>query len=402
MKRAYNINWNKRALKSIAHGALTNSKRASTFVEGVYPSHVQAAYKCYLVDVDGNKYIDYICALGTNFFGYANPEITRAVTQALQTGGPVFSFGSAEEVKLAEKMKEVFPFLDRVRFLKSGSEGCTAAIRIARAFTGRKKVLQQGYSGWHDQFVSLTPPAHGVVDTFNIEKLGEIHNPDQVAAIILEPIITDTSDKRIHFLQLLRDLCTKAGIILIFDETITAYRFPEYSVAKHLNILPDLWIGGKALAGGLSLSVVGGRRDIMESDYFVSSTWAGDRLSCAAALEAITLSHGDYRPEDLWRMGQDFKDKFNSISEEVQIEGYPTRGVFKYKSEGYKALFMQELCKAGVLIGPTWFYNKHLHVEMENVCSIAKAVDKKIKAGECRLEGKPPQSPFAERVRGHD
>jgi acetylornithine/succinyldiaminopimelate/putrescine aminotransferase len=137
----------------------------------------------------------------------------------------------------------------------------------------------------------------------------------------------------------------------------------------------------------------------MESDYFVSSTWSGDRLACAAALESIRLSHNDFRPEDLWVLGQEFLDKFNEIDKEVQIEGYPTRGVFKYKSDDFKALYMQELCKAGVLIGPSWFYNKHLHLEMDNVLAISKAVIKKIKEGSVKLEGKPPRSPFAERVR---
>jgi glutamate-1-semialdehyde aminotransferase len=394
-----NINMNKRALESIAHGALTNSKRPSTFVEGVYPSHISQAFKCYLHDVDGNRYIDFVCGLGTNLFGYANPEICRSVTRALQSGNSVYSLASREEVEYAEKVKEIFPFIERLRFLKTGSEGCSAAVRIARAFTGRDRVLQQGYSGWHDQFVSLTPPAKGIVDNFNIETLEDIREPEQIAAIILEPVITSMSSERVVFLQALRELCTKAGIVLIFDETITAYRFPEYSVAKYLNILPDLWIGGKAVGGGLPISIVGGRKGVMEADYFVSSTWGGDRLACVAGLTAIDLIYNDFKVDELWTLGRQFLDNFNSISEEVKIEGYPTRGVFKYKSESYKALFMQELCKAGVLIGPSWFYNKHLHVEMDNVLSIVKTVDKKIKAGEVRLEGKPPQSPFAERVR---
>lgn len=402
MRRLKNTYWNKRALESIAHGALTNSKRTATFVEGVYPSHIREAFKCYLTDVDGNQFIDYICGLGTNLFGYANPEICRAVTHTLQSGGCVYSLGSIEEVELAEKLKEVFPFLDRVRFLKSGSEGCSAAVRIARAFTGRDVIMSEGYHGWHDEFVRLTPPAKGVPKLRYRDSLVERMNYPigiDVAAVIIEPIITDMSEERIKLLRFIREECDKYDILLIFDETITAYRFPEYSVAKHLNILPDLWIGGKAIAGGLPLSVVGGRRDVMEADYFVSSTWAGDRLACAAGLEAVRLSHNDFRPEELWTLGQEFLDKFNAITQEVQIIGYSTRGIFKYQNEAYKTLFMQEMVKAGVLLGPSWFYNKHLHQEMENVLSITKAVHKKIQAGEVRIEGKPPQSPFAERVR---
>jgi glutamate-1-semialdehyde 2,1-aminomutase len=355
-------------------------------------------FKCYLTDVDGNKYIDYICGLGTNLFGYANPEICRAVTKVLQTGGSVFSLAGREEVELAEKLKGVFPFIDKMRFLKSGSEGCSAAVRIARAFTGRRVILSEGYHGWHDEFVSLTPPAVGVCGSGYVRPYAE-EWISMAAAVIVEPVITDLSDERARWLTRLREKCTKHGTILIFDETITAYRFPEYCVANYLNIYPDIWIGGKAIAGGLPLSVVGGTKDVMESDYFVSSTWGGDRVSCAAALEAFWLSHNDFRPEDLWTLGQEFLDKFNAIDEEVQIEGYPTRGIFKYKSDTFKALYMQELCKAGVLIGPSWFYNRHLHMEMENVLSISKATIKKIKEGQVSLEGKPPRSPFAEKVR---
>jgi glutamate-1-semialdehyde aminotransferase len=403
LKRYENIHWNKRALESIAHGALTNSKRTASFVEGVYPSHIKSAFKCYVKDVDGNHYIDYICGLGTNLFGYANPDICRTVNQVLQTGSSVFSLGSTEEVELAEKIKEVFPFIDRMRFLKSGSEGCSAAVRMARAFTGRDFVVSEGYHGWHDGFVSLTPPARGIPPScgYGLTSIKDFAPADDVAAVIIEPIITDMSDARIKWLTDLRELCTKKGIVLIFDETITAYRFPEYCVANYLNIYPDIWIGGKAIAGGLALSIVGGRKDVLESDYFVSSTWAGDRVGCAAGLEAVRLSHNDFRPEDLWVLGQEFTDKFNRVDEEVQLEGYPTRGVFKYKSDTFKALYMQELCKAGVLIGPSWFYNKYLHMEMDNVLSISKAAIKKIKEGSVKLEGNHPRSPFAEKVRKH-
>ena len=380
---------------------MTNSKRSRCFIEGVYPTHISHGFKCYLYDVDDNKYIDYICALGTNYFGYANPEITRAVHKAMIDGGSVFSLGSVEEVILAEKLKEVFPFIDKMRFLKTGSEGCSAAVRIARAYTGKEVILAQGYNGWHDQFIKRTPPALGAIEgnvyEFSPENL-EKHN-DNIAAIILEPIITDHSEGRLFWLSRLKEMCDKRKILLIFDETITAYRFPQFCAAKQYNIYPDIWIGGKALGGGLPLSVVGGRKAVMKSDYFVSSTWAGDRLAIAAALKGVELSHSLFRPSELWDMGSRFLELFNAICDQVQIVGYPTRGVFKYKAPNFKALYMQEMCKAGVLIGPTWFYNKHLHTEMENVLSISKMVIKKIKNGECRLEGSMPQSPFAEKVR---
>ena len=197
----------------------------------------------------------------------------------------------------------------------------------------------------------------------------------------------------------MREWCDQTGTLLIFDETITAYRFHGHSVTRFFNIIPDLWIGGKAVGGGLPLSVIGGRKDVMEADYFVSSTWAGDRMALAAGCEAIDLLHGDFSTDTLWHFGDEFIEKFNAISTQVQIVGYPTRGVFEYIGPQFKHLFMQEMCRAGVLIGPSWFYNKFLHDEMQNVLSIARAVVKKILSGRVALEGRGPVSPFAEKQR---
>jgi glutamate-1-semialdehyde aminotransferase len=394
--------WQQREDDSIAHGALTNSKRPESFVKNVYPTHIKHANKCYLTTVDDERYIDLICGLGTNYYGYGNQEITNAVGMMMKSGGSVYSLSSKQEVAFAERMKGTFPFLERVRFLKSGSEGCSAAVRIARAFTGRDRVYQQGYSGWHDQFVGLTPPAKGVptpqYEDGHMFKLEGFYD-SCAAAYILEPIITELSDERKEFLNSLREHCTKTGAILIFDETITAVRYKNRSVAQTYNILPDLWVAGKALCGGLPMSVVGGRADIMEADYFVSSTWAGDRLACAAGLAACDLSDTTFKSEDLWAAGEIFMEEFNALDENVQLVGYPTRGIFQYKNETFKALFMQEMCKAKILIGPSWFYNKWLNVEKDNIVSVARAVIKKILDQRCRLEGKPPKSPFAQKVR---
>jgi glutamate-1-semialdehyde aminotransferase len=400
------IEANKRASQSIAHGALTNSKRPSTFVKGVYPTHIKSGSKCYLTDVDGNKYIDYICGLGTNLFGYSNNEIRQSVRSALEEGGVVYSLSSIDEVNYAETLKSAFPFLERVRFLKDGSSGCTAAIKMARAFTGRKYVMSEGYHGWHDDFVQLTKPAKGVIkDTFTVNLNDNVNERflENVAAVIVEPVILDASTKRQVWLQKLREKCTKSGTVLIYDETITAFRFPQYCVARHFNVLPDLWIAGKALAGGFPISVIGGRQDVMESDYFVSSTWAGDRVAIAAGMAANRLIHTDFfNPESLWLYGSEFCEKFNQLSKYVKIEGYPTRGRFDYSVRFFQSLFMQEMALAGVLIGPSWFYNIFLHQEMENVLDIAKTIIKKIQNGNVKLKGIPPVSPFAERVRNAD
>ena len=401
MKRYENDIMQQMADDAIAHGALTNSKRPSCFVKGVYPTHMKRGLRSYLYDADGNRYIDLVCGLGTNYFGYNNQKINQAVTSSMNSGGSVFSLASCEEVNYAQRLKGVFPFLERVRFLKSGSEGCSAAVRIARAFTGRELVLTEGYHGWHDLFVSLTPPAVGIPHHEMIEQIqSDFSNLDGAACVIIEPIITNDSMMRIEWLHRLRDACNKFGVVLIFDECITAVRYKSKSVVQAYNIIPDLWIAGKALGGGLPISVVGGKREVMESDYFISSTWAGDRLSFSAGLAAIDLMHtSTYDADTVYGFGEEFKTKFNALSRMVQIDGYGTRGTFRYSSDVIKALFMQEMVIAGVLIGPSWFYNRWHKDEEDNILSIASSVMRKIIDGKAYLKGEMPKSPFAERVR---
>jgi len=393
------IDMQKRARNCIAQGALTNSKREECFVKGVYPTHAKYAYKCYLRDADDRKYVDYICGLGTNWFGYGNYEIANVVHRAASEGA-VFSLASDIEVLFSEEIKGKFPFIDKVKILKEGSAGCAAAIKIARAYTGRDYVLSEGYHGWHDDFVQFTPPAHGVAGNGKTQE----YNDDidecflkACAAVIVEPVITDISDSRRLWLQELRAKCDRHGTLLIFDETITAVRFQDYCVAKAWNILPDIWIAGKSLAGGLPISVVGGKAEVMDCDYFVSSTWAGDRVAISAARTALTLMTNAYHPNSIWPNGSEFLRRFNELHPKLKIRGYPTRG--RFEQNNFFDLFCQEMCLSGVLFGPSWFFNRYLHFESDNVIELSKAVIKKIESGKVGFKGQPPVSPFSAKVR---
>lgn len=394
-------NFNSRARTAIAHGALTNSKRPECFVKGVYPTHLARGRGCHVWDMPGKTYIDFICGLGTNLLGYSNPEISGAMSQQLSKG-TLLSLSTDLEVIAAEKVKELVPWVERIRFLKTGTDACNAALRIARTRTGRSEVLSEGYHGWGDEFVSLTPPALGVVGEYPIRKLVNLDQISQnTAAVIVEPIITDCSRERIEWLKGLREKCTKQGALLIFDEVITGLRFPKFSVSAYYNIKPDLICLGKAIGGGMPLSVVAGKESVMEcGEYFVSSTFAGETLSLAAAIKTMTLLQTKYSLEHLWEKGARFLEQFNSIASElIQIEGYPTRGVFK-GDPLVKALFWQESCLAGVLFGPSWFFNFNHIDHIDSVINTSKDILTRIKTGSVQLKGELPTSPFAQRVRG--
>lgn len=387
-----------RAELSIAHGALTNSKRISTFIEGVYPSHVAMGKGCQLISESGKVYVDFICGLGSNILGYGNLKVAEKVYKRM-TLGVTLSLSSVQEVLFAEAIKGVFPYVERLRVLKSGSEGCAAAVKMARAHTGRTIVLSSGYHGWTDDFVSLTPPANGVPARDWMRTLGSLEDiSSEVAAVIVEPVITSFNSDQIKYLQALRDACTKHGAVLIFDETITACRFPKMSVANHTGIYPDISVFGKALANGLPISVVGGKKNILESDYFVSSTFAGDTTAMAAALVVLHELHASQKIDHLWNRGGNFVEQFNALEGPVSISGYNTRGILA----GDKAdvdLFMQETCKAGIIFGPSWFWALPHDDHTDEVISTCRSIFQRMKDGAVKLEGRPSVKPFAQKVR---
>lgn len=390
-----------RAQNAIAQGALTNSKNPRSFVFGIYPKYIHRGYGGCLYDVSNNRYVDYICGLGANILGYGHEAVTNAIRIHAHHGFS-HSLPTYHEVETAEEVKSVFPFIERLKFLKTGTEACMAAIKIARAATGRKKVISHGYHGWSDPFISLTPPAHGVYPHQGMQQLLSIGEIDeQTAAVIIEPVIADNSPERIAWLNKLRERCTEKGAVLIFDEVITGFRYLEFSVARHHNVTPDLICIGKAIANGMPLAAVGGSRAIMESDYFVSSTYAGETLSLVAAKATIKALKTDTfsKMQTVWPNGQRFMDRFNELyPEKIQIKGYPTRGVFEGDQETI-TLFFQEAAKANMLFTKSWFYNGALTEFDDITLSACKMILGRIKLGQVRLEGEAPISPFAQKVR---
>lgn len=390
-----------RAQECIAQGALTNSKHPQAHVYGVYPTHATRGNGAYLYDTMGNRYVDYICGLGVNLLGYNFPPVTDLVAGAAKNGFS-HSLSTVYEVWCAEALKEIFVFVDKWKFLKSGTEACSAAIKIARAFTGRDLVISSGYHGWSDDFVSLTEPASGVPRRTWVGDLNNFSGDyTSVAAVIIEPVVDEWNEERIKWLHDLRDKCTKAGALLIFDEIISGLRFKGNSVAAASGVTPDLIIIGKAIAQGMPLAAVGGKRAVMDGNYFVSTTYAGEILSFAACLATLsTLQKNSlYKIERLWEAGERFITKFNKIANPyVTLKAYPTRGVF-IGDPLNKALLRQEACKAGILLHDSWFYNFPLMGQDEFFFNFLSDFKRRMDLGEISLEGELPKSPFSQRVR---
>lgn len=392
-----------RQLNIIAQGALTNSKRPSCFVDGVYPTHLESSKGCFVWDDKGKRYIDFICGLGTNLLGGANEWVNQAIQKQLEKGIS-FSLSTELEVKLAEKLSIIFPFTEKYKFLKTGSEACSAAIKIARAKTGRDLILSSDYHGWSDDFVYLTPPALGVPKAERHASILSLNDHrdalNHAAAVIIEPVNLDWSPERIEWLKKLKADCAYYGALLIFDEIITGFRFPGFSASKFTGVSPDLICLGKAIANGMPLAAVGGKKEVMEcGEYFVSSTYAGETLSLAASLEVIHQLTQKLDLKYLWDKGEEFRRRFNAFyPEKLKIDGYGTRGVFSGDLQT-KALFWQEAVKSGILFGSSWFFNFAHIDQMETVLSSCQDILVRIKTGSVELEGKLPESPFAQRMR---
>ncbi len=392
--------WQLRSRGVMAQGQSSpNSKRPSQYIEGVYPSHVTRGEGCYLFDFVDNKYIDFVCALGSNILGYSNERVNSAVARQIYKGAN-FSLPSTLEVEVAEQVRVLIPAAEKIRFLKTGSEACSAAVRIARAATGKSICYSRGYHGHSDLFTSLTAPALGVEDEFAIRSLGDdlsVLENDDVACVIVEALELRMDDEWQVYLNLLREVCTKRKIVLIFDEVITGLRVPKYSVSSMYSIKPDIICLGKAIANGYPLAVVAGTPEVMDScEYFISSTFSGEAIALAACQATMTEVVVKRRVDDLCFYGGRLMARLNALAlPGFKLEGYGSRGMLNVTNLA-TALFMQEMCKAGVLFGKAFFFSfAHLEEDVESmIMNIADDAARRILSGQVKLEGSAPVETF--------
>jgi glutamate-1-semialdehyde 2,1-aminomutase len=287
-----------RARKTIPLGAQTFSKSITQYPLGVSPYFADRGKGSRLWDVDGNEYIDYINALCSVTLGYCDPDVDGAVRAQLDKG-TIYSLSHRLESEVAELICQLVPSAEMVRYGKNGSDATAGAVRASRAFTGREHVIACGYHGWQDWYIGATARNKGVpagtsalthvVPYNDLAALeGELAKHEgQVAAIIMEPM--NIHYPKPGYLEGVRAAATKAGTILVFDETITGFRFANGGAQELFGVTPDMTTLGKGVANGYPLSVVCGRRDVMAEmeEVFFSFTMGGETLSLAAALATL-------------------------------------------------------------------------------------------------------------------
>ena len=362
-----------KAQKTIPLGTQTFSKSKTQYPFGVSPYFVKKAKGSRVWDVDGNEYVDFINSLNAITLGYNDPDVSTAVRAQLEDG-VIFSLPCELEMQVAEKIVELVPCAEMVRFGKNGSDATAGAVRLARAFTKRDHVAACGYHGWQDWYIGSTARNLGVPQAtrelthlFQYNDLASLDAvfkkyPGQIATVIMEPM--NSQFPKPNFLEEVKELAHKNGALLIFDETITGFRFANGGAQESLKVIPDLATFGKGMANGYPVSAIAGKAEIMRlmEEIFFSFTFGGEALSLAAALATLNKLQREPVVKTLYSQGEKVIEGVKKRIEKAGIEdilaisGNPTWSFLTFKDQPnytqwqIKTLFLQEMFEKGILI----------------------------------------------------
>ncbi len=370
----------KRAKRVIPGGNMLLSKRAEMFLPEQWPAYFSKAKGCRVWDLDGREYIDMsIMGIGTNILGYGHPEVDEAVHQTV-TLGNMSTLNCPEEVYLAEQLVELHPWADMVRFARTGGEANAIAIRIARAAAGKDKVAICGYHGWHDWYLAanlgdeenlaghllagLEPKGvpqclRGTVYPFRYNCIEDLENLLAIHDVgVIKMEVSRSEPPKPGFLEKIRQLATKRGIVLIFDECTSGFRQTFGGVHKLYGVEPDMAMFGKALGNGYAITAIIGRREVMEAaqSTFVSSTFWTERIGPTAGLKTLEVMERVRSWDQITQTGQYIGQQWQQLGEKhglpIHIFGLPALISFGLASPNmlaYKTLITQEMMNRGYL-----------------------------------------------------
>ena len=370
----------KRAKAVIPGGNMLLSKRAEMFLPDQWPAYFSKSKGCKVWDLDGNEYTDMsIMGIGTNILGYGNQEVDDAVRKTVDAGN-MSTLNCPEEVYLAEKLIEMHPWADMVRLARSGGEANAIAIRIARAAAGKAQVAICGYHGWHDWYLAanlgndeelaghLLPGLEpngvpqnlkGTVLPFNYNDIDGLTNliaQNNVGVIMME--VSRSVGPQDGFLQKVRDLATKNGIVLMFDECTSGFRQTFGGLHKMYGVEPDMAMFGKALGNGYAITAIIGRREIMEAAQttFISSTFWTERIGPTAALATLDVMSRTESWSQITKTGEAITQRWHELAKKHELKittgGLPSLTNFNFDSSNalaYKTLITQEMLALGFL-----------------------------------------------------
>ena len=403
------MNYQERLLKVIPGGAHTYSRGFDQFPSNA-PQILQRAKGAYVYDPDGNEFLDYGMALLAVTIGYSEQRVNLAAIEQIEMGNNL-TRPSLVELEAAECFVENFDSTDMVKFTKNGSTATTAAIKLSRAFTGRKLIArcsQHPFFSYDDWFIGSTQVPRGVpqeiVDQTKFFGYNDLEGfqrllqeyPDELACVILEPV-TDVEPKE-RFLHQLQDLCQKHGVVFILDEMKTGFRFHKSGAQHYFDLKPDLSCFGKGMANGFAVAAVAGCREIMElgsiesegqERVFLLSTTHGAEMSSLGAFVEVMKIYDELKVCDhLWSYGKKLQDSMNEIARTHGIEhyfqgtGYACRPEYITRGQDgnpclkFRTLFLQEMVRNGVLIPWVALCLRHGDLELQRT---SEALDASLK-----------------------
>jgi glutamate-1-semialdehyde 2,1-aminomutase len=416
----------KKAKTLIPGGTMLLSKRPEMFLPDNWPSYFSKAKGCKIWDLDNNELLDMsIMGIGTNTLGYGHDEVDNAVLETVKKGN-MSTLSCPEEVYLAEKLVEMNPWADMVRFARSGGEANSIAIRIARAASGKDKVAICGYHGWHDWYLSanhnagdtlsghLLPGLNplGVPKTLkdtvlpfhynNFDELLNLVEKHDIGVIKMEVIRNFGPED--NFLQKVRDLATQKNIVLVFDECTSGFRETFGGIFKKYGVEPDMAMFGKTIGNGYALTAIVGKKSVMEAAQtsFISSTFWTERIGPTAALATLKVMEEIKSWDIITSKGKKVQLGWESLALsnglEIDVAGIPALSAYSFKSEhalAYKTLVTQEMLKKNILASTSFyasiahddeFIDRYLE-ELDKVFSIIKKCENQELKIESLLKG---------------
>ena len=334
-----------RAKELIPGGSLLLSKRAEMYLPAGWPAYFERTEGCEVWDLDGRRFLDLgFMGVGTNILGYSHPKVDAAVREVIDKGN-LSTLNAPEEVYLAEELIALHPWADMVRYARSGGEACAIAVRIGRAASGKDKVAFCGYHGWHDWYLAANLTEDDSLDghllpglepngvpralagtsiPFQYNDLEGLRtlletNPD-IGVIYLEP--QRSSPPAPGFLDGVRELATKHGAVLIFDECTSGFRRTLGGLHLHYGVDPDIATFGKTLGNGYAITAVIGREEVMQAAQatFISSTFWTERIGPSAALAALAVMREEDAPQRVHEIGNEVQQRWLQLAEETDLE----------------------------------------------------------------------------------
>ena len=376
----------KKAKALIPGGTMLLSKRPEMFLPEQWPSYFSKSKGCKVWDLDGKEYIDMsIMGIGTNTLGYGNDEVDAAVMGTIRDGN-MSTLNCPEEVYLAEKLIEINPWADMVRFARSGGEANAIAIRIARAASGKDKVAICGYHGWHDWYLSTN---HNNVDELSghllpgldtagvpknlkntvfpfhyndFEELEKLVSEHDIGVIKMEVVRNFGPEN--DFLKKVRKLATEKNIVLVFDECTSGFRETYGGIFQKYNVVPDMAMFGKTIGNGYALTAVVGKKEVMEAAQksFISSTFWTERIGPTAALKTLEIMDRIKSWNIITEIGSKMQKGWIELAEnhglDISVSGIPSLSTYSFKSQNalkYKTLITQEMLKKGFLASTNFY-----------------------------------------------